>query len=263
MEASTCGVRYERTGPIATLTIDRPERRNAMTRPMVEGLLVAISHAREDDDLRVLVLRGVAGAFCSGTDLTAPDEIEPAHEAIWAAMGASDGWWPLVTCPFPVIASIDGPAIGMGAELASHCDVRIASDRAWFQWNFVHRGLVPDTGAGTWLLPRLIGGARALELLLTGRRLEAGEALQIGYVASVVGAPELDAAVHARAMELASASPVSARLTKQLYYDGLRRDPGAHLVDQATALASCVRSGDHAEGVAAFHERREPRFTGR
>jgi enoyl-CoA hydratase len=256
-------VRCELRDRVATVVIDRPERRNAMTRTMVESLLKVIARFGQEPEARVIVVTGAKGAFCAGTDLSVPAEIEPAHQAIRLAMESVDGWWPLVACPKPVIAAIDGPAVGMGAELASHCDVRIASSRAWFAWNFVHRGLVPDTGAGTWLLPRLIGASRALELLATGRRLGAAEAANIGFVSRVVKPRHLSRVVRDQAGALARVSPVSTRLTKRLLYEGLSRDPSLHLSEHMSAFGEALGSRDHAEAVAAFRERRDARFTGR
>ena len=151
----------------------------------------------------------------------------------------------------------------MGAELTSQCDVRIASERARFAWNFAQRGLVPDTGAGTWLLPRLIGVPRALRLLYSGEFLSAEEALAIGYVSRVVPADELLAAAHAEAALFLRGSPLSHQRAKELVYRGLERSAAEHLQVHAEVMRACFQSADHREGVAAFLERREARFTGR
>jgi enoyl-CoA hydratase len=172
-------------------------------------------------------------------------------------------WWPLAACPKPVIAAVDGPAVGMGAEFTSQCDVRIASTRARFAWNFVHRGLVPDTGAGTWLLPRIIGLPAALRLLYSGDFLGADEALAIGYVARVVEPEQLMNAAREEAARFLASSPLSQRLIKDLVYRGLERGLGEHMRHHVEALQACFRSEDHKEGVAAFLERREAHFTGR
>jgi enoyl-CoA hydratase len=150
----------------------------------------------------------------------------------------------------------------MGAEFTSQCDVRIASTRARFAWNFAHRGLVPDTGAGTWLLPRLVGPAAALELLYSGRFVSAEEALALGYVSRVVAPEECLPAARELAQGFLAGSPFSHRRMKELVYAGLARDAGAHLAAHAQALAACFRSADHREGVAAFLEKRPARFTG-
>ncbi len=172
-------------------------------------------------------------------------------------------WWPLVACPKPVIAAVDGAAVGMGAEFTSQCDVRIASTRARFAWNFAQRGLVPDTGAGSWLLPRLIGPSRALELLYSGRFVGAEEALALGYVVRVVEPEALLPAARELAQSFLAGSPFSHQRIKQLVYAGLERDQLAHMQAHSEALRACFRSEDHKEGVASFLERRPARFSGR
>ncbi|MGH2759608.1 MAG: enoyl-CoA hydratase/isomerase family protein, partial [Actinomycetota bacterium] len=132
-----------------------------------------------------------------------------------------------------------------------------------FAWNFVHRGLVPDTGAGTWLLPRIIGLTPALRLLYSGDFLSAEEALALGYVARVVEPDELPAAAREEASRYLAGSPFSQRLIKDLVYHGLERDLGEHMRSHVDALKACFRSEDHREGVAAFLERRTAHFTGR
>jgi enoyl-CoA hydratase/carnithine racemase len=161
------------------------------------------------------------------------------------------------------VAAVDGPAVGMGAEFATQCDVRLASDRARFGWNFVQRGLVPDAGAGSFLLPRLIGPSAALRLLLSGELIDAAEALRLGFVAAVVRPDELAAAAEAEARRYLAASPFAVRRVKALVYAGLARPVDEHLRETGALLEECFRSEDHREGVAAFLERREARFTGR
>ena len=176
-------IRYERDGAVGIVTINRPDKRNAMTYAMLGEFLERIAEAGADTATRVVVITGTAGAFCAGTDLADLATVPGAQRGLRGTAQERTRWWPIVDCPKPVIGAIDGPAVGMGAEFSSQCDIRIASPNARFAWNFVHRGLVPDTGAGSWLLPRLIGLQRALRLLYTGEFLSAEEALAIGYVA--------------------------------------------------------------------------------
>jgi enoyl-CoA hydratase len=253
-------VRYEVKDGIATLTLDRPEKRNAMTFAMLREFLEALERAGADEQARVVILTGSGGAFCAGTDL-ADLASRPGSQRGRASEGSRD--WPIVRCPKPVIGAIDGPAVGMGAEFALQCDVRIASPRARFAWNFAHRGLVPDTGAGSWLLPRVVGLPAALRLLYSGEFLTAEQALELGYVARVVAPEELLAAAREEARRYLAVSPFSLRLTKELVYQGLERGVGEHMLAHAKALAACFASEDHKEGVAAFLERRPARFTGR
>jgi enoyl-CoA hydratase/carnithine racemase len=256
-------IRYEVVDGIATITIDRPERRNALSRQLVGELLAAFQRVTDDDEVRVAILTGAGGVFCSGTDMSAPDEIDPAHVDWWSDMAGDGWWWPIVRSPKPFIAAVDGAAIGMGVELTSHCDLRVASTRARFSWNFVHRGLVPDTGAGTWLLPRQVGLANALKLVLHGEPLRAEAALAMGYVQRVVEPEALARAARDEAEKLCAVSPLSVRLAKRLIYEGLGRSVEEHLPDHVAALQECFDSDDHREGVTAFFEKRPPRFTGR
>ncbi|MGA9278382.1 enoyl-CoA hydratase/isomerase family protein, partial [Ilumatobacter sp.] len=171
-------------------------------------------------------------------------------------------WWPIAEASKPTIGAIDGPAVGMGAEFSSQCDLRLAGANARFGWNFVHRGLVPDTGAGTWLLPRIIGLQPALRLLYTGEIIGADEALGLGYVLDVVASDDLLPAAMALAEQIASGSPHSLRQIKSLVHQGLTAPVGEHMERHTESLAACFKSDDHREGVAAFLERRPAGFTG-
>jgi 2-(1,2-epoxy-1,2-dihydrophenyl)acetyl-CoA isomerase len=258
-------IRYEVDDRVATITIDRPEKRNAMTYAVLQEFHEAVARAGGDDAVHAVVLTGAGGAFCAGTDLS--DLAATPEEDRSSAGRPRDGRrpepWPLVACPKPVVAAVDGPAVGMGAEFATQCDVRIASDRARFGWNFVQRGLVPDTGAGSFLLPRLIGPSAALRLLLSGELIDAAEARRVGFVAAVVPADDLPAAAEAEARRYLAASPFAVRRVKALVYAGLARPVDEHLRETGALLEECFRSEDHREGVAAFLERRDARFTGR
>jgi enoyl-CoA hydratase/carnithine racemase len=256
-------IRYEVSDAIGTITIDRPEKRNAVTYAMLSDLIAAFRTAGADDRARVIILTGVPGAFCAGTDLADLATIPGTERGLRGEAGAHDVWWPAVACPKPVIAAIDGPAVGMGAEYSSHCDVRIGTPNARFAWNFSHRGLVPDTGAGSWLLPRLIGVQPALRLLYSGEMISANEALRLGFLGAIVPSEDLAAAARAEAERFLQGSPMSLRLIKSLVYEGFGRDLPAHMQAHTTALASCFKSDDHREGVAAFLERRPASFTGR
>ena len=258
-------IRYEVRDRVATITIDRAEKRNAMTYAMLGDFIATVGRAGEDDDARVVIVTGVPGAFCAGTDLAALATVPGEQRGLRGSAEAAERhrWWPIVECPKPVIGAIDGPAVGMGAEFTSQCDIRLATANARFAWNFAHRGLVPDTGAGSWLLPRLVGPQRALQLLYTGEYLSADEALTVGYVAQVVLSDALADAARGLAERILSGSPHSHRLMKQLVYEGLGRDVAEHMAAHVPAMAACFKSDDHREGVASFLERRPANFTGR
>jgi enoyl-CoA hydratase/carnithine racemase len=256
-------IRYEVDGGIATITIDRPEKKGAMTYAMLGEFIETVHRAGSDEDARVVILTGAPGTFCAGTDLADLETIPGTERGTRGTAEQTDVWWPIVQCPKPVISAVDGPAIGMGVEFTSQCDVRIASTRARFGWVFVHRGLVPDTGAGTWLLPRIVGVPAALDLLYSGRIIEADEAHRLGFVSRVVEPDELGAAARAVAEAFLAGSPFAMRHIKSLVYRGLERDVGGHMTAHVEALSACFKSDDHAEGVRSFLERRPARFTGR
>jgi enoyl-CoA hydratase len=253
-------IRCEVEEGVGTLVIDRPAKRNALTWALLGDFLAAVRALGEDPAVRVVIVTGAGGAFCAGTDLADLAARSPAERGGTAGAASGEPAWPLVACPKPVIAAVDGVAVGMGAEFTSQCDVRVASTRARFAWNFAHRGLVPDTGAGTWLLPRLVGPARALEWLYSGRFVEAEEALALGYVSRVVAPEECLPAARELARSFLAGSPFSQRHMKDLLYRGLARTQAEHLAAHREALAACFRSADHREGVAAFLEKRPPRF---
>ncbi len=255
-------IRYDTQGRVGTITIDRSHKRNAMTYAMLGEFISAVRDAGTDSSTSVLVVTGVPGAFCAGTDLADLATIPGEARGLRGSADDHEAWWPLVQCPKPTICAIDGPAVGMGAEFTSQCDLRLASTNARFAWNFVHRGLVPDTGAGTWLLPRIVGLQQALRLTYTGEMIDAPEALRIGYLLDVVQPGELAERVQALAEAVAAGSPHSHRLLKQLTYAGLTASIDEHMQRHTTALAACFKSDDHREGVASFLERRPAVFTG-
>lgn len=253
---------------IATITIDRGEKRNAMTYAMLGGFHEAIASISANPKARVVILTGVPGSFCAGTDLSdlqdTPTDQRGSRGGAGSRTSGSDALtWPLMRLPKPVIGAIDGAAMGMGAEFTSQCDVRIMSTRSRIAWNFGQRGLVPDTGAGSWLLPRLIGPQRALRLLFSAAFLEPEEALRIGYAQAVVEPEKLQEAAREEARLYLKTSPFAAARAKELVWKGLERDLAEHMKHHLAAMAECFASEDHKEGVASFLERRPAAFTGR
>lgn len=247
---------------VGTITIDRPDKRNAMTYTMLGRFIETVRAAGVDDACRVVVITGTDGSFCAGTDLADLATIPGETRGVRGEADEHDVWWPVTACPKPVIAAIDGPAVGMGSEFATQADIRIATTRARFAWNFVHRGLVPDTGAGTWLLPRIVGMPDALRLLYTGEFVDAAEALRLGYVTQVVEPESLADAVRTMTDAILQGSPFAQRRIKELVMHGLTSDVGDHMGRHVTALGECFKSDDHREGVASFLERRPATFTG-
>ena len=255
-------IRYHVEGKVGVITIDRPEKRNAMTYAMLGDFIETVAHADDDPATVVLVITGVPGAFCAGTDLADLASVPGESRGLRGSAEETHRWWPIAQARKPTIGAIDGPAVGMGAEFSSQCDIRLASTQARFAWNFVHRGLVPDTGAGTWILPRIVGTQQALRLLYTGEMIDADTALRLGYVIDVLPSEELLPAAMQLARTIASGSPHSLGLIKSLVHEGLTAPVGEHMERHTTALAACFKSDDHREGVASFLERRPAAFTG-
>jgi enoyl-CoA hydratase/carnithine racemase len=255
-------IRYHVEDRVGVVTIDRPEKRNAMTYAMLGDFIETIGRADEDPDTVVIVVTGVPGAFCAGTDLADLATVPGETRGLRGSSEETHKWWPIAQARKPTVGAIDGPAVGMGAEFSSQCDLRLASSQARFAWNFVHRGLVPDTGAGTWLLPRIVGVQPALKLLYTGEMIDADEALRLGYVLDVLPSEELLPAAMSLANTIAAGSPHSLGLIKSLVHEGLTAPVDDHMARHTSALAACFKSDDHREGVASFLERRPARFTG-
>jgi 2-(1,2-epoxy-1,2-dihydrophenyl)acetyl-CoA isomerase len=258
-------IRYEVRDRIAHVVIDRPEKRNAMTYGILRDFYAAVQRAGTDEGVGAVIIEGTGGAFCAGTDLSDLNDTPEGERGV-RGVPSVEGERPppflIASCPRPVIGAIDGPAVGMGAEFATQCDVRIASTRARFGWVFVLRGLVADTGAGTFLLPRIVGPSEAMRLLLSGEIIDAATALELGFVSAVVEPDDLPAAAEEEAKRYLAGSPFAISRMKRLVYGGMFNDIPEHARQTAALLAECFGSKDHAEGVAAFLERRPANFTG-
>ncbi len=254
---------YEVSDHIATVTINRPEKKNAMSYQMLAEFIETMARASADEDARVVILTGIDGSFCAGTDLADLATIPGESRGLRGSAEERSKWWPIIACRKPTICAIDGPAVGMGAEFTSQCDIRIASTRARFAWNFAHRGLVPDTGAGSWLLPKLVGVSQAFWLLYSGEFISAREAHELKYVSAVFEPEELLEQARSMAKTIMQGSPFSHDRIKSLVYEGLGIDVSEHMEHHTKALAECFKSEDHKEGVASFLERRPASFSGR
>jgi 2-(1,2-epoxy-1,2-dihydrophenyl)acetyl-CoA isomerase len=252
------------SGPITTITLNRPEKLNAFAGTMREDLLAALRAAADDGGCRVVVLTGAGRAFCAGGDVEYMSGLqrEGNVEAFARLLdGGRDIVLQLAAMEKPVIASINGVAAGAGCNLALACDYRIASDAAKLGETFVRIGLHPDWG-GTWLLPRLVGPGRALEILMTGRMVDAAEAERIGMVDRVVPAAELQNETASLARTLAQGPPLALAAIKRTLSSSERHDLRAQLELEAKHQLDAFSSRDAAEGMAAFFERRSPEFRG-
>ncbi len=254
-------LRLEVAAPIATITLDRPDALNALTVPLKEELLAALTAVGGDPAVRAVVLTGAGRAFCAGQDLR--ERLEPGATPLEVEIRAR--YNPIVLAmrrlEKPIVAAVNGIAAGAGASLAFACDLRIAAEGASFVLAFGRVGLVPDTGA-TWLLPRLIGASRATELALTGEALTAAEAERLGLVVRVVPAADVVSEAQALARRLAAMAPRAIALTKRALEATWTASLDEQLETEAELQGLAGASADHAEGIAAFLEKRPPRFTG-
>jgi len=245
---------------ILTLTLNRPERLNAITDELLDALTTAARAAEADDTVRAVVLTGAGRAFCSGQDLRAAadgglvDVRAKLREHYAPAIRA------LRSLPKPVIAAINGPAAGAGFSLALAADIRIAAESATFVQAFVRIGLIPDAGS-TYFLPRLIGPARAAELMMLGDPVSAPRALEMGLVSAVVPDAELLVSAHQVATRLA-AGPRSIAYIKEALAASADNDLDAQLQVEERLQEQATTTADFFEGVSAFLEKRQPRFTG-
>jgi 2-(1,2-epoxy-1,2-dihydrophenyl)acetyl-CoA isomerase len=254
-------LRVEIADAVATITLDRPDALNALTVPLKEELLAALAAVTADDGVRAIVLTGAGRAFCAGQDLR--ERLEPDAAPLETEIRVR--YNPLVRAlrglPKPIVGAINGIAAGAGAALAFACDIRIAAEGASFLLAFGRVGLIPDSGA-TWLLPRLVGGAKAMELALSNEPLTAADAERFGLVARVVPGEALAAEAHALASRLAAGAPRALALTKAALDASWDASLEDQLETEAVFQGQAGSTADHAEGIAAFLERRPPRFTG-
>ncbi len=259
-------VSYELLDHVATITLNRPEVMNALNRGMYAELELAFRDANRDPEVRCVVLTGAGRAFCSGDDVkqimlgeqrdATATRLRDARPRPTPAAAA------VLECDRPVIAAVNGPAVGWGMDLTLFCDIRIASENARFGELFIKRGLVSDIG-GLWRLPRIVGPSKAAELLFTGEVIDAREAERIGLVSRVVPAEDLLPAALELALKIAANPPIAMRYMKE----GLRRSVHASMEEMGeyvgNALAYLFTTEDHREGALSFVERREPVFRGR
>jgi 2-(1,2-epoxy-1,2-dihydrophenyl)acetyl-CoA isomerase len=268
-DADTGGLLVEQDGPVLRLTLDRPDKRNALSDAMVAGLIDAVDAAGRDEAVRAIVLAGHGDHFCSGADIVArnaPGGGRPRVGSIQRRLPSqAHRLIPLLlSVQVPVVCRVQGWAAGIGCQMALAADFTVVAHDARLWEPFSERGCTPDSGA-TWLLPRLAGVARARRMLLLGEALTGAEAAEQGVVHEAAGTSpaDLDAAVEALATRLAGGPTVALGLTKWLLLAGASQGLHEHLQDEAMALELSSRSEDFREGLAAFGDKRPPEFTGR
>ncbi len=268
---------YKKDGGVATITMNRPDRKNAFNMQLMNELWAALEDASEDDGVRVVVLTGAGGAFCSGADfryrevregkipLEEAEEIRPILDEMKAGKPVNRVTqivMALQKMSKPTIGMVGGDAVGLGFDLALACDMRVGSPAARFMVGFTRIGLPPDTGTA-WFLPRICGVPKALEIILTGDFVEAEEAAKLGILNHLVPEAELEAETMKLARKLAKGPPIAHRFDKLLVYNGLETDLEGSLAQSFTSITVGLFTQDHNEGVRAFLEKREPNFKGK
>jgi 2-(1,2-epoxy-1,2-dihydrophenyl)acetyl-CoA isomerase len=248
---------------VRTITLNRPERLNAVDPTMADELPAAVSDAANDDAVRVVVITGAGRGFCSGLDLSQPPQLPSATLAERVDPVAWVGRWvlSLAHCEKPVIAAVNGAAAGAGFGLALAADIRLVAASARMTAGYVRRALSPDAGV-SYFLPRLVGLARAADILFTGRDLDAAEAERIGLASAVFPDAEFAERVAGYAERLAAGPPLAFALTKRLVRDAYDAPLESHLERELAYIKSCFASKDVAEAIRAFADKRTPRFTG-
>lgn len=255
---------YTVEGNIGLMRFNRPEKMNAITYEMLNDIEGAIRSAATDDRVRAVVLTGTGRAFSAGTDLqqlqTTPPTTARAESYAAAYDAQRPAPWTFASIAKPTIAAVNGAAVGVGVEFTSQCDIRIAAESARFGWVFVHRGLVPDTGAGTWLLSRIVGLQTAAYLLYSGEVISAARAKELKYVLEVVPDAELMDRAMAMAHTVSKGAPLAIGEVKKLLYRNLTKDAQEHLKDHTVALNKMFACEDFKEGVRSFMEKRDPQW---
>jgi 2-(1,2-epoxy-1,2-dihydrophenyl)acetyl-CoA isomerase len=252
-------------GPIATIRLNRPDKLNAFGGPMREEILDALNVIASDDRLRVIVVTGEGRGFSAGGDIEnlrflRQNSDEPGFRAVLAK--GQNITRAMRALPKPIIAAVNGPCAGAGFSFALACDIRIASDAATFGASFAVIGLHPDWG-GSWLLPKLVGAAKACELVFTGSMISAQEAERIGLVNRVVPHDKLHETVRELAVKMAGNPPGVLGLAKESIYRSLTSDGETAFARESEVQAQCFNTEDFLEGVTAFLEKRKPEFKGR
>lgn len=255
-------VLVETTGRTRTITLKRPESRNALTRVVVLELAKAFQEAGADEAIRCVVMTGAGGHFCAGADLRRAfvedpnllDNLDVTMDAYHSLIRA------IVRCPKPTIAAMDGCAVGFGADIALACDLRIATTNAYLQEKFVAIGLMPD-GGGTFWLPRLVGTARALRAMMLAEKLDGHTLDELGLLVALVEPGELAQKTRELSLRIENGPPLAYAALKKAVYDSLG-DLEAALMRERESQIRLLKSQDVIEGVMAWTQKREPDFKG-
>jgi 2-(1,2-epoxy-1,2-dihydrophenyl)acetyl-CoA isomerase len=269
---SFMSILYEKSDGIALITLNRPDRLNALNDEMIAAWASALEDARKDSSVYVVIVTGSGKAFCSGADLKGglglseiyeDEDNPPASEHIsWLRDGVHKVPRAVSLLDKPYIAAINGLAIGAGMDMASMCDIRIGSEASRFSTGYLNVGIIPGDG-GCFLLPRIIGISKALELIWTGEMFDAMQALEYGYISRVVPPEDLIECVYDLARRLCEGPQVAIRLSKRLVYRGLNASMEEAFEDAGQAMAIALSTRDAREGITSFIQKKQPRFVGK
>ncbi len=248
---------------VTTITLNRPDQQNTISGPMLDGLCEALLAADKDPEVRAIVIAGSGRFFCAGLDLRTGQVGGSSGSASPANLDLRNTPPTVLhAIDTPTIAALNGSAAGYGMDLALGCDIRIMAEPAKLAAAFTARGIVPESG-GTWILPRLIGWAKASEIIFTGKTLTAAECLELGLCNRVVPAEDCVAEAHAMAAQIAANAPLAVQASKRMMRMGLEETFPDHVHHVFLQLLPLMRSKDFKEGIAAFMEKRKPDFEGR
>ena len=264
MNDASAAVLYRRQDHIGVITLNRPDNRNSMTPDLLDGFTRAVGEVRADADVRCVVITGNGHCFCAGADFRSVVQRQGEGRPRLANERSFAMYTPFLSIldvEVPVLAALNGHAVGGGFGLALMCDIRIGNEQAKYGANFTRLGLSPGM-AISYLLPRLVGVSRAAELLFTGRLFPGVEAERMGLFSAAVDGPEVLPRTMELARAIAASAPVAVRLTKRIMYQGLDWQPRAGAWREAYDQALTIESRDASEGVAALLGKREPAFTG-
>jgi len=258
----------KKKGGVATLVMNRPDNRNALSIEMREQMFEAVSDIETDDDIRCMVIKGAGEHFMAGGDVIAFADIAKKPAAERGKMfekrihGLAPTIYTLRRMQKPVIASVRGAAAGFGLSLAMACDMVIAADSSFYTLAYINIGTTPD-GSGSYSLPRMVGLKKAMEIAMLGDRFGAEEAQRLGLINFVVPEDELEAETEKLATRLANGPTVAIGLTKRMLHASLNNDMEAQLALEAENFAACARTDDWVEGVTAFGEKRKADYKGK
>jgi enoyl-CoA hydratase/carnithine racemase len=258
-------VLYEVSEYVATITLNRPDRMNTISGPMLNQLAELLLKADRDREVRCIVLTGTGRAFCAGLDLRGATRGSTGLEGASTSTNLDLRATPptvLFNLDTPTICALNGSAAGYGMDTALGCDIRIMAQSAKLAAAFTKRGIVPESG-GTWLLPRLLGWSKAAEIIFTGRTLTAAECVELGLASRAVPDAEIGAAARALALEIAANAPLAVQASKRMMRMGLSEGFDEHVHHVFLQLLPLLRTEDAMEGMRAFMEKRAAKFTGR